>query len=198
LPEAHAIAFDDPQLALRRSLFQQNGDVFSLETEPLEGYPSCMADPRPKADTSRIAKLLAQWKTGMRLDYNTLTDDEKSQVVTVLGNVESRLKQSGWVYSVNNWWWQGGCVVASEERAKYLVPYLPRNWSVTSYTHFTMWHTWNVIYFTADNQQTYYWRVDTYLAATTLIDYLGTTIPTWMYKTPGNGTYEGGAPGKGF
>ena len=158
-----------------------------------------MGDSRPRANIDKVRELLtSRFLVSFLADSASLTNDEKAQVSAVLRNVELRLKQSGWLYSVNNWWWQGGCVVASEERAKYLIPVLPSSWTVTSYTHFTVLHTWNVIYFTASNGSTYYWRADTYLAGTTLIDYLGTTIPSWMYKTPENGTYSGGRPGRGW
>lgn len=130
------------------------------------------------------------------LNSGALQSDDNSQISAVHQAVKRQLQASGWQFCVNNWWWQGSCVQASENRGMYLAPHLPQNWTITSYTHYTGLHTFNVIYFTASNGKTYYWRVDNYVAATILIDYLGNSIPTWMYKTPGNSTYTGGRPGK--
>lgn len=130
------------------------------------------------------------------LNLATLPGNEAQQISFIHRTVKQQLDASGWLFCVNNWWWQGACVQASENRAMYLAPHLPWNWTILSCTHFTKMHTFNVMYYKSSNGNTYYWRVDNYVAATVIIDYLGTSLPWWMYKTPGNQEYVGTKPGR--
>lgn len=129
------------------------------------------------------------------LDIKSLPAGEAAQIETTLRNIKNELKQTGYMFASNNWWWNGACVGASATRAEYIATILPPAWSVTSYTHWTMLHTFNVIYYTSSNGQTYYWRVDNYTAGIVMIDFLGNSTPAWMYHTNNSKTHSGSRPG---
>ena len=151
----------------------------------------------PESASESVLQSLYWACTGTRhFNFGALPGNETEQVSTVHRAVRQQLQASGWLYCVNNWWWQGACVQASENRAMYLAPHLPWNWTIISCTHYTGMHTFNVMYYTSANGNTYYWRVDNYIAATIIIDYLGTSLPTWMRKTLGNQEYVGTKPGR--
>ena len=128
------------------------------------------------------------------LKLNTLPEGEASQIEATLKNIKAELKQTGYMFASNNWWWNEACVGASDARGEVLATILPSNWSVTSYTHRTDWHTFNVIYFASYNNNTYYWRVDNYVAGIVLVDFLGISPPHYMYKTHNSRTLSGSRP----
>ncbi len=107
------------------------------------------------------------------------------------------LKQSGWLYSSNNYVIFGqSCVQAANDRGAYVAPHLPTCYTIISVTSVSKLHTYNAMFFKAQSGQKHYWLFDTYVAGITTVKYAGTFLPKTLYHNSENFTNYGGRPGR--
>jgi len=121
------------------------------------------------------------------------------QVPKVLDTVRKELESSGTSFTLDIW---RACVGVSEDRAKYLADFLPKDWTIKSVSivplgagndPYAQWspHTHNVIEVPLPNGNTARYFVDNYLGPVDISPAGASGLPSGYVETPGNGVYQG-------